>query len=265
LGLTTGSVAFSSLVGRQLNDSTVGQTISIDLSRNWTSLTVPQYAKETQRSTTDGHWFKQPSLFFDPSSYQVVQWGGWPYDDGDISKQFVFTPNNDGTVDWAEAETPSTNNDGNGTKSPAVFGAASVASNTSFYSLGGIVADLSSPPDTAVPGFVEFEFATGAWTNASSSAVTSNGYLVGAQMSYTPGSDQGGFGESGYLIVVGGNNPTTQAFDPESPQLVDMAKISLYDIGARAWYHQSTTGTIPPPRQFFCSVAATSIQATFEM
>lgn len=133
------------------------------------------------------------------------------------------------------------------------------------YSLGGVVAEEYAPPDVAVQGLLEYNFVGSNWTNTSSSNATANGYLVGAQAAYAPGSDQGGFGQAGYIFLVGGNDPASQSFDPQSPSLVDISNITLYDIGAQAWYQQPTTGTIPPPRQFFCSVAATSVQATFEM
>ncbi|KAK5189088.1 hypothetical protein LTR92_010941 [Exophiala xenobiotica] len=241
----------------------LGQTISIDLTRPWTNATVQNSSRETQRAVTDGHWSKKPALFYDPSNDVVIQWGGWPYDNGDQSYEFVFTPNQNGTVNWIQSATPVTNTQNQ--SSPAIFGSAFVASSTSFYSLGGVVAEEYAPPDVAVQGLLEYNFVGSNWTNTSSSNATANGYLVGAQAAYTPGSDQGGFGQAGYIFLVGGNDPASQSFDPQSPSLVDMSNITLYDIGAQAWYQQPTTGTIPPPRQFFCSVAATSIQATFEI
>ena len=202
---------------------TVGQTISIDLSSSWSNATVQQHAHDTQRPVTDGHWSKRPSLFYDSSSDQVVQWGGWPYDNGDTSIEFSFVPNTHGAVNWTESKAPITNSLDQNTPSPAVFGAAFVASNTSFYSLGGVVAEASAPPDTAIQGLVQYEYATDKWTNTSSLNATSNGYLVGAQASYVPGSDQGGFGQAGYLVIVGGSDPGSQLFDPQYPTLVDMS------------------------------------------
>jgi hypothetical protein len=194
-----------------------------------------------------------------------MQWGGWPYDDGDLLKEFVFTPNTDGTVAWTEINSLTTGSLLQNVPLPAVFGAAFVASNKSFYSLCGIAAEETAPPDTAIQGLMEYDYATDTWSNKSSANIGSNGFLVGAQASYTPGSDQGGFGQAGYLVIIGGSNPEAQIFDPQSPSLVDMSNITLYDLEGQAFYHQTATGTIPPPRQFFCSVAATSIQATFEM
>ncbi|OAL18112.1 hypothetical protein AYO22_10977 [Fonsecaea multimorphosa] len=242
---------------------TVGQTISIDLTQAWTNATVQNYAKETQRPVTDGHWSKKPALFYNPSSNVIVQWGGWPYNNGDQSYEFVFTPNANGTVNWIQSTTPVTNSQNQ--TSPAVFGSAFVSSNLALYSLGGVMAEPSAPPDLAVPGLLEYNFAGNNWTNTSSLNASTNGYLVGAQAAYTPGTDEGGFGSAGYLVFIGGSDPATQYLDPQSPSLVDMSNITLYDLGGQTWYHQTTTGTIPPPRQFFCSVSATSIQATFEI
>jgi hypothetical protein len=239
-------------------EAAVGQTISIDLSQSWTNFTVQKYSIDTQRPVTDGHWSKRPSLFYDPPNDQVIQWGGWPYSNGDLSYLFSFTPNSGGTVTWHKNETPITNDVDQ--TSPALFGAAFVASNSSFYCLGGSIAEASANPYVAVQGLVEYDFASNQWTNSSSLSATSSGYLVGGEAAFTPD-----FGKAGFLVFIGGSDPDTQVFDPDGVPLIDMSKVTLYDVVEKAWYHQTTTGTIPPPRQYFCSVGGTSAQDTFEM
>jgi hypothetical protein len=239
-------------------EDTVGQTISIHLAQAWTNSTVQSYSIDTQRSVNDGHWSKRPSLFYDPHSDKIVQWGGWPYDNGDLSYSFSFTPNNHGTVTWYKDDTPITNDVDQ--TSPAIFGAASVTSNSSFYCLGGNIAEPSASPYVAVQGLIEYEFGSDKWTNTSSLSATASGYLVGGQAAFTPD-----FGQAGFLVFIGGSDPDTQAFNPDGAPLVDMSNITLYDLEQKTWYHQTATGTIPPPRQFFCSVGGTSVQDTFEM
>jgi hypothetical protein len=236
----------------------VGQTISIHLAQAWTNSSVQNYSIDTQRPTNDGHWSKRPALFYDPLSDKIIQWGGWPYDNGDLSYSFSFKPNDHGTVAWYKDDTPITNEVDR--TSPAIFGAAFVASNSSFYSLGGNIAEPSGNPYIAVPGLIEYEFASGKWTNTSSLSATASGYLVGGQAAFAPD-----FGQAGFLVFLGGSDPDTQAFDPDGAPLVDMSNITLYDVEQKTWYHQTTTGTIPPPRQFFCSVGGASVQDTFEM
>jgi hypothetical protein len=236
----------------------VGQTISIHLAQAWTNSSVQNYSIETQRPTNDGHWSKRPALFYDPLSDKIIQWGGWPYDNGDLSYSFSFTPNNHGTVTWSKDDTPITNEVDQ--SSPAVFGAAFVASNSSFYSLSGSIAEPSASPLIAVQGLTEYEFASDKWTNTSSLSATASGYLVGGQAAFTPD-----FGQAGFLVFLGGSDPDTQEYDPDGAPLVDMSNITLYDLEQKTWYHQTTTGTVPPPRQYFCSVGGRSVQDTFEM
>jgi hypothetical protein len=239
-------------------EATVGQTISIHLAHAWTNSTVQGYSIDTQRPIDDGHWSKRPALFYNPLSGKIIQWGGWPYANGDLSYSFSFTPNEHGTVAWYKEDTPITNQVDQ--TSPAIFGAAFVASNSSFYCLSGNIAAPSASPYVAVQGLIEYEFASGKWTNTSSLPATTNGYLVGGQAAFTPD-----FGQAGFLVFIGGSDSDTQTFDPDGAPLVDMSKITLYDLGQKTWYHQTATGTIPPPRQFFCSVGGTSAQDTFEM
>ena len=236
----------------------MGQTISIDLSTSWTNTTIQKYSFDTQRPVTDGHWSKKPALFQDTTQNTIVQWGGWPYDNGDLSYVFSFTLNDKGTVNWVKDTTPITNQVDQ--TSPAIFGSAFTASNSTFYSLGGVVAEASSDPYTGIQGLIEYDFASNKWTNTSSIGATASGYLLGAEAEFTSA-----FGEAGFLVFIGGSDPSTQEFDPDSAPLRDMANITLYDIANKTWYHQIATGSIPPPRKFFCSVGVNSIQDTFEV
>ena len=124
--------------------------------------------------------------------------------------------------------------------------------------MGGVAAEELSLPCVAIQGLIEFDYGTNTWTNSSSSNATSNSFLVGTEASYTPGSNQGDFGQEGYLVIIGGSVPSTSYSTLYTP-LIDISNITLYDIGADTWYHQTATDEIPALRQ------ATSIQATFEM
>jgi hypothetical protein len=161
-------------------------------------------------------------------------------------------------VAWYKNDTPITNDVDQ--TSPAVFGAAFIASTSSFYCLGGNLAEASANSDIAIQRLVEYDFASNKWTNTSSLSATSSGYLVGGEAAFTPD-----FGQAGFLVFIGGSDPDNQMFDPDAPALVDTSKITLYDVEEKAWYQQTATGTIPPPQQFFCSVGGTSVQDTFEM
>ena len=82
---------------------------------------------------------------------------------------------------------------------------------------------------------------------------------VSAELVYIPQ-----IGEKGILVQMGGaltsttqaalTNGTLNAFDHVN--VFDVA--SLYDNGEGAWYTQTTSGTIPPPRQDSCVVVASA-------
>jgi hypothetical protein len=235
----------------------VGQTISIPLSQSWTNATIASISFETQRPN-DGHWTKRPALWYDSQTGQVYQWGGWPLRKNDPAALWSFTPGSYGTVNWTQVETPVTNEVDH--TSPALADSAFVASDSALYSLGGNLAETYSNPLVALQGFLEYNFTTEAWTNGSSLPATPSGFLVGGGAVYAPE-----YGSAGFLIFVGGTAPDSQVFPDDGTQLVDMSVITLYDIAKGLWYHQTATGTIPPPRRFFCLVGGSSKEGSFEM
>jgi hypothetical protein len=198
------------------------------------------------------------SLWYDQQNHKVYKWGGWPYNGNDTSVLSTFTPTVYGTVNWTQAPDPA----GNGLvqSNPSIFSAAFVTSDTNFYSLGGSLGEPSFTPFTAVQGLVDYNFVTNTWTNESSTSATQSGLLVSGGAAYASG-----FGKAGFLIFLGGLVPSTQVFEPSGAQLADMSVIILYDISSGKWYHQTATGTIPPPRQFFCLVGSSSTEGSFEM
>lgn len=238
--------------------STVGQTISVDLSQSWTNATFGDHNFQTQRPTDDAHWTKRPALFYNPMKSQVNQWGGWPLLNTTPAQLWAFQPSSNGRVNWIEETTPITNSVGD--SSPALAGAAMVATDTAFYSLGGNLPQTYFDPYIAVQGFLKFDYKPNTWQNLSSSAATSTGFYVGGEAAYARG-----FGNSGFLVFIGGIVPDTQVFSVDGTHLADMSVITLYDIENDKWYHQKATGDIPPPRQFFCSAGVTSRENSFEM
>lgn len=131
--------------------------------------------------------------------------------------------------------------------------------NNTLFALGGTlpfaVNDGSSTALTAYSQQGLVTFGKGTWSNQSSAAASSTGYLNQAGASYMPQ-----FG-SGFLAFVGGQIPgSITAID----SLADMSNITLYDVVSGTWYSQSTTGDTPSPRMAFCSVGASSGDS-FEM
>ena len=226
----------------------VASTLLVDLSSSWTNATVK------------GNWFDQiefqdvrrPNLWYNPDDKLVYRWGGWSYfySLSYPSSFWSFESFDNGSVTWQPA--PDFTVNGLGADTYAPFGGASVATEDAFYSLGG----SNTSYEIAVQGFVKYNFSTGQWSNSSSTAATSNGYLVQAQAAYVSN-----FGSSGFLAYVGGVVPDTQTYNPGSYDVVnlaDMSIITLYDLASDTWYHQQTTGDIPAARSEFCMVGAPS-------
>jgi len=234
----------------------------IDLSSDWTN------------STVTGFWSIpppflqaiQPNTWYNPDDNRVYMWGGWAYNLTYYSYDlWSFTPWSNSSVVWELAPSPALNGLSEGVIAP--FGAAFVASNTTFYSLGGADAPNTNHyfPDgwqsLAVQGLVEYDFASGTWSNHSTTDATQSGYTIQAGAALAPN-----FGKTGFLISIGGDIPTSQTYTFEaSAQLADMSVITLYDLESKAWYHQKATGDIPPGRIEFCSVGAVSRENSFEM
>jgi hypothetical protein len=155
---------------------------------------------------------------------------------------------------------------GLGPGSPDVSYPAFVASDTNFYALGGTMAKVDDLPYIALPGLVEYNFTNGSWSNTSSTSATPSGYMFEGGAAYASG-----FGKAGFLIFLGGVVPDTQTFgvvpntQVYSISTANMSTITLYDIDTGRWYHQITTGNIPPGRLEFCSVGGTSAEGSFEM
>ena len=97
----------------------------------------------------------QPNLWYNPHSNVVYMWGGLPQNLSYSSTLWSFTPFSNGSIEWEETPSPSTN--GLGEDAIVPFGGASVASNTTFYNLGGAIESENLP----VQGLIEYDFASG--------------------------------------------------------------------------------------------------------
>jgi len=232
----------------------VGSSLRIDLSSSWTNATVgPNWYSKSESQDV-----RRPNLWYNPDDNRVYRWGGWTYYSLSYPSSFwSFEPFDNGSVTWLSA--PDFTVNGLGADAYAPFGGASVVTDNAFYSLGG----SNTSSNIAVQGFVKYDFSSGQWSNSSSTAATSNGYLVQAQAAYV--SNFGG----GFLAYVGGVVPDTQAYNPalyDTINLADMSIITLYDLASETWHHQQTTGDIPPARSEFCMVGTPSYdKSSFDM
>ena len=102
-------------------------------------------------------------------------------------------------------------------------------------------------PGGAVQGMVQYNMGSQSWTNASTTAISTNGTAVDGQLIFT-----NVFGENGVLIALDGSDGTTG----EVATLNDFSSIKIYDIKSGNWYDQATSGTPPEARITFCAVTA---------
>ena len=170
--------------------------------------------------------------------------GGWAYDAGASFDLWSFSTDASGAVDWSLNGTASAD----AAQLTPTFGGSFTSSPTHFYSLGGV---LSSDISVSLEGLTTYVFAADAWSNSTSLTSSQSGYSVQGQGAFMPN-----FGK-GLIAFLGGDSPPDQTYDYEAGvALVDMSDITIYDTASGTWYHQTATGSVPPPRSEFCVVGS---------
>lgn len=202
---------------------------------------------------------RQPLIFYNAMQNTVNRWGGWPYDGDDYPSTLWSFELNSGSVDWKRGANASANASG---VVSGPFAAAVAYSNETFFSFGGDVKAKNPEPDmTVLSGLVMQDFSSQTWSNVSFEIYAQTQYRTHARAAFAEN-----FGEAGYLIAVGGENPVTEESVYQTGNaMADMAEITLYDVASGAWYQQKATGEIPPPRSEFCAVGVASRSDTFEL
>jgi hypothetical protein len=240
----------------------VNNTISIDLSRSWTSsdetilrqIAKPWGAKRAQTIWTDleaGHYYL---------------WGG-DWISGERTEGhdalWKFTPDGDGGS-WA-METPN---------NPALFQQLAVtklgafaSTNKTGFVIGGLASGLTDPGrvpshNQAVPGMVAFNMKTRVWEDGTTGFSPIDGTLVGASAQWVPN-----FGPNGLIMVLGGVAPAPLE-DPTfiDDPVFDFRNLTFFDPETKQAYWQIATGAIPPnPRSKFCVTGFQAADGGYEM
>jgi hypothetical protein len=227
-------------------------TIVIDLTQSWTNKTVKSSNATVQPDSMLP--VRQPVLFYDEVNDVIGRYGGWPYTTYDMASTLWTFAAGTTATEWID-NTPATDN-GLSAGSLGPFAPANAFTNSHFYTLGGNVfpANGGEPNMTVLPGMVVLTYETTSWVNDTADVPDQNPYRTQARAVSMPN-----FGDNGYLVVVGGENPPTEAsFYETGSYMADMSMITLYDIANAKWYTQEATGDIPPPRSEFCAVGAAS-------
>lgn len=205
---------------------------------------------------------RQPVLFYDAKQNVVGRYGGWPYDGTDMPSTLWTFEAGSAAMDWEMNTAPSANGLTAASKGP--FAPANTYTDSAFYSFGGNIfpVDGSEPQMTVLSGLVTQDFASQGWANNTAQIPNQKRFRTQARAVTAPG-----YGAQGYIVVLGGESPPTEASVYETGNaMVAMSTITLYDIATGDWHTQTATGDIPPPRSEFCVVGAeTSDGQYFDM
>lgn len=236
--------------------ATWNQTLSFDLSQSWT---IGSVEPKVTTKPSDMMLVRRPYMWYDGPVSTVFSGSGWAYQTSESYALWSFQPDGQGGASWHISGNSNTQ------QFTPTFASAFTSSDISFYSLGGAsvsVLNDSGLVNTTVSGLATFGFGAGAWNTQSSAGASQSGNSVFAEAVFIPN-----FGEQGLITFLGGESPPNSTYEYETgAALVDMSNITIYDPKTQAWYHQTATGDIPPPRAEFCAVGnAPNDNATFEI
>ena len=259
LHITLVRISLNGLTSQVLMNLLGNDTLIIDLTQSWTNRTL--VATASFSNPADLPRVRQPVLFHDSQNNVIKRYGGWPYDTVEMPSELWSFPVDTTSPTWTEEIAPTAN--GLSTDSLGPMSPAAVATNSTFYSLGGNIIDATKLPDqTVLSGLVTQDLSTGVWSNLTTVIPNQSNYRNMAKAIYVPD-----YGAAGFLVFVGGDSPPTEeGFYEQGQSMVDMSIITLYDISSGIWYTQTATGDIPPPRVEFCAVGAASTNnSAFDM
>jgi len=241
----------------------VNSTLSIDLTKSWTTTnvqinTIPKAPGPVKANTV---------LWADRARNAFYSWGGkWMFGKNmDKTELWKFSANGNGGGKWS-LEVPSNPSVFNGLI-PAEFPSFATVNNTGI-AIGGVASgwtQLYRDRNQAIPGMLTYNFDTREWKNETDSSpdqFTPIHSLTEARAEYVPT-----FGPGGLVFLMGGHKPDTdrEPSAQNSPAL-DFKNLTFFDPGARKTYYQQATGDIPPsPRSEFCSAGWQNTDGGYEI
>ncbi|KAK1847130.1 kelch repeat protein [Colletotrichum chrysophilum] len=240
----------------------VNSTLSINLKQSWNSANVMMLSApkgETPRMELQGIWRDTEFKSFYIWGGQVPYWSKPP--ENDIWR-FEVDGNGGGT--WSKRSPP---NLAELYKLDRATEGAFCQSKTTGYYFGGYAnerTDLSitdKDKTRNVPGIVSYDLKTGS-INHTTFQGSGKFTFKGGTMEYVP------FGPDGLLLALGGfqGAPTETGYGNWTG--VDFTSVNLYDIKAKKWHSQRTTGSkssIPPPTEKFFTVGVQGPNKTYEI
>jgi hypothetical protein len=220
------------------------QTISIDLSKSWTTSNVSPVITNKSSSVPLA---RRADMWYDQKADFVYSMGGWHYNksgplylEPDAVELWGFKPSSGGSVDWQLQ--PWSSDPLKNRVTANVFGSMTATSPKGHYSLGGSTFHDPRVQFTGEDPIRELDtFHSSPNETWSSTIMPDNTFLYGeAQYIDT-------YGAEGVIIFFGGLGNTIK----------DLTTVLVYDIHTQVFYRQNTTNA-PLNRSFFCSVGAKS-------
>ncbi|KAI4115378.1 MAG: hypothetical protein LQ345_004014 [Seirophora villosa] len=242
------------------HDMLASTTLSIDLSQEWTNDTVvlkttskPPGAPEL--SAPIFAYDEQNDVFYSGFAGRVSEYGDQP--DPPPFGLWSFKPDGAGGGTWDRVLSGNDSAVDGLTRPVNGFHAFGGGSALVF---GGVATDQTSPEteqtrsNIPLPGNLQLDMAARKLTNHSGNDDSPILAVLG-QMHYVPS-----FGPNGVFVKMGGSSLPRRA-----DNLLDFARLQVYDAATNTWYDQRATGNIPAGRVEFCTAGVESSNETYEI
>ena len=130
------------------------------------------------------------------------------------------------------------------------------------YLLGGFQAfDTDrAGPWWPIPGLLSYNTSSNIWSNLSSTGFSQYGTALFGNVQFVPN-----IGPEGVLIAFGGQESPPSPWTNTAQNFMHFSNMSIYDIAARTWHWQTTTGDTPPDSILSCITGVKSDRDTYEI
>ncbi|KAJ5046758.1 uncharacterized protein L3040_003988 [Drepanopeziza brunnea f. sp. 'multigermtubi'] len=240
-------------------------TLSIDISKSWvnSSVVINSYSKPSGVPCLDDGslWYseKENSLIlgFSGAAARFNTPAPWPLG------LWSFKLDSQGGGIWSRKTAATSAITSKSLTRP--YQALSAFGGDSAFTLGGYENSRSSPAtknltdSRPVPGIVQYNMATGTFTNSSASGYNFNGTAERGVLHYVPS-----FGPQGIYVILGGDVSDLDKYSA-GQKLQSFQTLTIFDPATGTFYNQTTTGNTPNGRIEFCATGANSTNDTYEI
>ena len=236
---------------------TASTLLSIDLSRNWTNVTVAFQStpKPDGVPNLDG-----PSLWY--HDLENILYGGFTGTNTNFPGEprvlpplslWTLKPDGAGSGAWNQIITATAPVWDSLTRPRYPLQAYG---SHSAWILGGNNLPSESPTPIG-ESIVHFDMGSRTFENSTVHCCNATKGIAGGAMQYVPI-----FGTEGFFVVMGGANGNAPG---GAHDLIGFTTVSVFDPAKQEWWNQTTTGGEPSPRMQFCTAGINSTNGTYEM